>query len=1494
MALFGVLILAIYLLLQNASTQEMFLSEATQKLSEKINSKVTAGNIEWSFPNVFIFNDLYVEDQSADTLLFVKRARVTVNVLPLFRHEVSMRTVQLTQMTAKVNKIDSTGNFNFQFIVDAFKSKDTSKVKWTADFETIAFKDCNVSFHKDSLNNKPGRFNPNYVDLKNINGHIFIRSLKRDSVNIRMRKLSFEEGSGLVLSNMSTTAISNKNGVWLEDFSSSMPNSNLAFSKARIDFLDSTLKHVDKDLLINLKLKPSKVQLTDLKAFVPAFAKLNETVCLKGELNGTIDNLAAKNLYVSYGEDIEFDADFSVKNLPKIDDAVFNADFRKISVRANDIRNIAGAFLNREIFLPAQLDSLGLLSYSGKAEGKVNDFIANGVLSSAPGDLLLDVDIKSDDKQFSTYSINGGIEAHDYKLGQVLGQKSQVGNTSFSLQVNLKRTHASERNFVFDAVGKIDSFTYRNYAYKGIDINGNFGAKGFVGKLSVDDENAQLDFNGNILLSKEKPQFHFVADLRKLNLARTNLWGDIANDPSLSFYATTDFSGKTIDDIDGSFSVDNIVFHKAPQKDLLVNNFSMSVLQNKEKNKSFKLYSDYLNGSVKGEYKITSLVANVGNMLSQYLPTIFRKTEEKPEGNNFTFNFKIDNTESLSEIFPMPVSVVNDATIDGFVNDVTDKFRLRLTAPLLNVGKMRVEDVSVLFENPSDYAKLMVRMTNLPQNKRRNPYYFTLNSVAKNDSVSSKLNFSNSAEITYSGELNVLSVLKERSLRGLTADFFVNPTKFIIDDVQWNMHRSKISLNPDSLLVDNFLFDNGEQRLSIDGLCSRVSNDSISINLRGLQLAYISNIVNHEKISFSGSADGDIYVCQLFSNPNFKASLSIDSTALNTYLLGDLDVDAKFNFKDKAILFGGELASHLTQRKSDLWGGVYLAQDSMDISGDLFDIDLKFMRKYFGAVLEDFQGVATGHVRAYGKFGDFGLEGTPYARDVSFGIGLLNTVYSFSDTVYMTHNSFQLRNVSAHDKYGNTAYTNGRVTHHGFKDFVYNIDLDCHNMLALNTTEQDNDVYYGTAFGDGKVNISGNTSAITFTMNVKPTKGTKITIPIGGSADVDNLDFITFVENTDRLTAGEKKRRRREKIKQIQDEKVLNMRVKLDMMLDATPDAQMFIIMDPRQGDVIKAVGKGGLRLTYDSQTADFGMLGTYEIVKGDYQFSVQSVITRKFNIVEGSLLHWTGSPYSANLDVKAKYSLNASLVEILDDPSSNLNMANIDCLLYLTGTMQNPIIKFGLELPNADEEVKRKMASVLNTEEELNKNVASLLALGRFYTLDKKSSQGTSSTNGLSSVGFSTLSTEVSNLLSSIDNNVDVGLNYNPGSDVDATASEFEVNLSTQFMNDRLLLNGNFGYRDNIPNSADNVSSGIMDFDIEYKLSKSGKFRIKAFNRSNNSYFKQTASQTQGVGFAYREDFNSYSEWLSGYWHSLSHLFSKSGNSTRAVDSTAVTTGPK
>ena len=58
-----------------------------------------------------------------------------------------------------------------------------------------------------------------------------------------------------------------------------------------------------------------------------------------------------------------------------------------------------------------------------------------------------------------------------------------------------------------------------------------------------------------------------------------------------------------------------------------------------------------------------------------------------------------------------------------------------------------------------------------------------------------------------------------------------------------------------------------------------------------------------------------------------------------------------------------------------------------------------------------------------------------------------------------------------------------------------------------------------------------------------------------------------------------------------------------------------------------------------------------------------------------------------------------------------------------------------------------------------------------------------------------------------------------------------------------------------------------IGDVNIDYKVTPDGKFKVRAFNRSNDySTLVNTSQYIQGVGIVYREDFDSFGELIKRY----------------------------
>ena len=297
--------------------------------------------------------------------------------------------------------------------------------------------------------------------------------------------------------------------------------------------------------------------------------------------------------------------------------------------------------------------------------------------------------------------------------------------------------------------------------------------------------------------------------------------------------------------------------------------------------------------------------------------------------------------------------------------------------------------------------------------------------------------------------------------------------------------------------------------------------------------------------------------------------------------------------------------------------------------------------------------------------------------------------------------------------------------------------------------------------------------------------------------------------------------------------------------------------MDPAGGDYIRAGGTGNLRLHYDSTGSLFEMFGKYQLDKGSYHFTLQDVIVRDFDIDQGSVISFNGDPYNAQIDIKAHAKVNANLLDLDESfaQDRDLNRTNVPvyAMLYVKGDLEEHDISFDIDVPTLSTEAKAKVKTAVNTDDQKSRQIIYLLTLGRFYTPDYMNSSTRS--NEFTSVASTTITSKLSSMLGQLSDNWSIApaVRTDRG---DFSDVQVDVALSSQLLNNRLLLNGNFGYRDNTYNTQN--TNFIGDFDLEYLLNRKGTVRLKAYNHFNDqNLYVRNAMTTQGVGIVFKHDFD-------------------------------------
>ena len=467
----------------------------------------------------------------------------------------------------------------------------------------------------------------------------------------------------------------------------------------------------------------------------------------------------------------------------------------------------------------------------------------------------------------------------------------------------------------------------------------------------------------------------------------------------------------------------------------------------------------------------------------------------------------------------------------------------------------------------------------------------------------------------------------------------------------------------------------------------------------------------------------------------------------------------------------------------------------------------------------------------------------------------MNTRYNFTNEITIGENYFDLKDFVINDEKNGSAVANGRISHNFFKDFNFNVILNAKKFQCLNTNSTQNSIYYGIANASGSANFSGPIENMNMEIQFTSEKGTQIFIPLSNTSEVSQSNFITFREKGKVTNFSSFTNR-------------VNLSgIKLDMTLDITPDAEIQIIFDEKIGDKIIGNGYGNLRLDI-SPIGDFNMYGTYEIQSGSYLFTLQNIINKKFAIEKGSTISWSGNPYDADINLSAVYTTRTStLYKLLPADSAYKTNLYVDCRLFLSNKLMNPSIKYAIDVRGVDASAESQIRSVLNSEGEASKQMFGLLVLNQFLPPSGSTPQSSNSINagaGASSNTIELLKDQVNNWLSQISKDVNIGFNYT-ARDL-YNKEEVQVMLSKSLLNDRLLIEGNVGVINGA--ATDQSTSNIVgDFNAEYKLGDDGRFRIKAFNKSNSSSLVYNyAPYTQGFGIFYREEFNTFRQLLEHY----------------------------
>ena len=1431
---------------------------AAQELSRIMQTEVSIGNIDLGLLNRVIIQNVYLEDKSGQELLKVARLSAKIELSPLLHGRIRISSIQLFGLNAHLNRQTPESKPNFQFILDAFASKDTVKKKSNIDLRinSVLIRRGQIYYDLLSAAQTPGRFNTNHLGIQNFSATLSLKALTPDSLNAQIKRLSFNEQSGFKLKKLALKLTANHYGLQANNVEVSLPQSELAIDTLAVAHDSASSFPIFNNDTQYMARMHASIALSDLAMFVPSFAHFDDDINLRIALEGKGYQTKCTDIYLSNddqslllkGEAMinhwnEKNNLFLFGNLSQLD-----ADKEGISWLIQNLTGKANA--------PDILQRIGDISFNGDISGYLNQLTTHGTLLTDVGNIRANVTMHSDTITH-LHSYSGKIISPELNLGMLLNQEKTLGNAAFDIELQgFKYNNGKAESYI---KGNISSLTYKQYEYRNIMLDGKYTPGGFNGKLSLDDSNGNIEINGHFATRQAVPDFNLRAVVRNFRPNDLHLT-DKYKDTDMSLNLTADFSGHSIDDMQGKISIDSVSVN-APEEAqcYYLDNLSITAGNTgKNKEKQIEIHSPFLNGSVKGNYSYRTLPASILKTLQRYIPSLLALNKELPEtNNNFQFHFQLDNTELFSKVLNIPIELGMPATLNGYFDDSRTRLQIQGYLPEFVYNDSYFESGTFLCSNTADELECQVRINK--RMKKGGMINFSVNSLVAADKLKTTIHWGNNVPSTFSGVVETMtSFRKSEEKNRLSTTIDIRPSKIILNDTIWKVHPSKIIIDKDLIEIDDFLFEHQDQYVRANGRIGKEQTDSCLVDLSNINLQYVMDIIQFHAVKFNGLITGRVHLHNVLDKPVMYTRLSVKDFSLNDALLGLGDIKGEWDNE----LGGVRLHADIKENEhyfTNVDGYVSPKEKGLNLNIQAGGTNLSFLQPFVENIFSNMQGRVFGHVRLYGPFAGLDLEGNAQA-DASMKVNILNTSFTaHADSVRITSGHFNFDNVRVTDPEGHTGLINGSLNHTKLKNLTYNFRFNTNRMLVYYTEKETPEFpFYGKIYTTGDVLLRGGNNMLTVDGTLRTDPGTKFTYVTATAAEAINTQFITFVDKTPR--------RQQENIQtelyhhlnktEEDEEDDTPTDTHINLQIEATPAATMRIVMDPVARDNISANGTGNLRINYYNK-GDFQIFGNYNIEEGIYKMSMQNVIHKDFVLQSGGSVSFNGNPREANLDVQAVYTVNsASLNDLVADASNTKGTVKVNCLLNLKGNLTAPTLKFDLDLPTVSDEDRELVRSLTSTEEQMNTQIIYLLSIGKFYTYDYANNANQS--DATSSLAFSTLSGQLNNMLSQVidSQNWNLGTNLSTG-DKGWTDVEAEAILSGRLLNNRLIINGNFGYRDNPMRNTNFVG----DFEAMWLLTKNGDFRLKGYNQTNDRYFTKSTLTTQGIGLMYKKDFTNWRE---------------------------------
>ncbi len=1301
--------------------------------------------------------------------------------------------------------------------------------------------------------------------------------------------LAAREGSGFVLNKLDAADVEvSDRAVKLSGLDLITPYSSIGDDLVLKYRRFKDFKDFKDRVIMQADFNKSRVAIRDIMVFAPKLKNnkffiqnKDEIFEIDGLVTGKVNSLKGRNLNIKLGSSTTFKGNFSSRNIAVRNEEIVNLNLDRLTTDVKTLRLLVPGFNP-----PANFDKLGDIEFSGKFDGFFIDFVAFGRLKTALGVAEMDMGLDLS-KGRAQAKYNGKLDLFNFDLREWSDNKN-LGNITISAEVKEGQGLTLE-TVNARGTGQIDAFTFKGYEYQNIAMDGVLNQNFFEGFLNAKDENIDLEFDGSINFKDSIPKFDFQADIGKIDLGKLNL---SKQDMVFSGLVDLDLDGKNISTVNiDARAFDLVLMHNGTDRYYL-DSLDLESSINIKGFRNLELNSDVVSANIDGVYDIQQ----VPEVLLQFIERNFESISErfgiKSKGKNvkpsqFNFDIKIFDSRNYALLLNPKLDTIRNASFTGVFDGPANQLKLNAKVPFIFYDKTKFEDIEIDLETDHDFALIEAGIANTTiQNEIYEPFSF------RGTLESDTLVFSLNSNI-FSHKNSFLDDLNLNGEFFFTDDYF--QVRFLTSNLEilknkWEIEEDNyIRFGKGFIETNNFDLHSGDKRVVLKSIDDR----GLELDLENIRLSLIDEFWDYDKLDFDGLLNINASMKDVFTMEGAELIATADTLEINGDDWGLLTLTAEMANTSRPI----DVYLNISKGEEQLTAEGYygpVKKGAPKIKGKDYEFDINinsyplYISEYWiGNGVSNTLGTFDADVHLEGiKKNKPDISGTLTIHDLAITIDYLQTRYRMEHGIANISNfMFDCSDNLLKDELGNYASIQGGIAHDHLSDFRLDATISADEFLFLNTKVEDNDLYYGKGVGGGYVRFSNTFKQTEIFIDAFTGPNTVLNIPVTDQRNASEVTFITYIDK-DKLAEEEKNRKENE------------LRgVNVNMFLEVTEDAEMYIIFDERAGDKIHGIGEGNIQLSV-TRAGDMEMFGDYLISEGEYLFTLLNLVNKPFSVKEGGTIVWNGDPFDATINLEATYKVRTPLTTFLSEYINGIsgsdiealasNSTEVELLMYLTGALLAPDINFDLAFPNVNNELRNFVDSRLSIlrqdQNELNRQVFGLMVVRSFLPSGDDAlagQQGVITFNTVSEMLSNQLSIYLTELLSEVFTDVgfisgiDFDINYSiyqsdaidpTGEDIVRSGSELELRLRNDLFNDRLSINlgGNIDWGGNTLNTGANDGAFLAgDVVIEYTLTKDRRFKVRFYQLTDQT-FEGRRNKT-GLGFSYRREFDTFKEFLGG-----------------------------